>query len=56
LKKVKDLFFADYWGSIKSVGAWGGDFVLATAPDPAEARHWLETHNFKTVRTYEEMI
>lgn len=30
LEKVKDLFFSDYPGSIKSLGAWGGDFVLAT--------------------------
>lgn len=29
LEKVKDLYFKDFWGSIKSLGAWGGDFVLA---------------------------
>ena len=28
--KVKDLYFSDYTGSVKSLGAWGGDFVLAT--------------------------
>ncbi|MGV6827801.1 MAG: GYDIA family GHMP kinase [Flavobacteriales bacterium] len=27
---VKQLLFEDYRGSIKSLGAWGGDFVLAT--------------------------
>lgn len=53
---VQKLLFGDYPGQVKSLGAWGGDFVLATAPDLAAACHWLETHNFKTVRTYEEMI
>ena len=27
---VKALYFADYPGSVKSLGAWGGDFILAT--------------------------
>lgn len=30
LKKVKDTLFSDYWGEVKSLGAWGGDFVLVT--------------------------
>lgn len=34
LPKVKDVYFSDYQGEIKSLGAWGGDFVLFTArPD-----------------------
>jgi mevalonate kinase len=39
LKKVKDLLFEDYWGEIKSLGAWGGDFVLATSQE-SEAETW----------------
>ncbi len=34
--KIKELHFQDYPGKIKSLGGWGGDFVLATrkkAPD-----------------------
>ena len=23
--------FSDYWGEVKSLGAWGGDFILATS-------------------------
>ena len=30
LKKVKSELFPDYPGAIKSLGGWGGDFVLAT--------------------------
>lgn len=30
LPKVKQAYFKEYPGTIKSLGAWGGDFVLAT--------------------------
>lgn len=30
LPKVKDLYFSDYEGAVKSLGAWGGDFVMVT--------------------------
>ncbi len=33
---VKEHLFADYPGSIKSLGAWGGDFVLATGTTAPE--------------------
>ena len=31
LQRAKDVYFPDYWGEIKSLGAWGGDFILATS-------------------------
>ncbi len=31
LPRAKSLFFNDFWGEIKSLGAWGGDFVLASS-------------------------
>jgi mevalonate kinase len=44
LSRAKTLYFKDFWGEIKSLGAWGGDFVLATSQ-----RNSLETiHYFKT--------
>jgi hypothetical protein len=27
-KPVKEQFFLDYQGAVKSLGAWGGDFAL----------------------------
>jgi mevalonate kinase len=30
-QKAKDRLFKDYFGEVKSLGAWGGDFVLATS-------------------------
>lgn len=34
VQKVKDLYFKDYPGAIKSLGAWGGDFILVTGDQP----------------------
>jgi mevalonate kinase len=31
MNSVKETYFKDYWGEIKSLGAWGGDFLLATS-------------------------
>ena len=53
---VQQQLFATYPGQVKSLGAWGGDFVLATAPDPAEALAWLQNNAFKTVVPYDQMI
>ena len=38
---VKQLLFADYPGAIKSLGAWGGDFILATGN--AEDQEYFRT-------------
>jgi mevalonate kinase len=32
LEKVKDAFFSNFEGSIKSLGAWGGDFIMVASP------------------------
>jgi mevalonate kinase len=53
---VQQQLFASYPGQVKSLGAWGGDFVLATAPDPTEALTWLQNNAFKTVVPYDQMI
>ncbi len=31
MPRVKDRLFSDYWGAVKSLGAWGGDFVMVTS-------------------------
>jgi len=57
LQKVKDLYFDDYWGSVKSLGAWGGDFVLATSDrTEEETREYFRTKGFNVFLKYEEMI
>lgn len=36
LPRVKEVLFRDYPGSVKSLGAWGGDFVLVTSEQTSE--------------------
>lgn len=57
LEKVKDLYFSDFPGAIKSLGAWGGDFVMALAEKEAFlTKEYFENKGFKTCLSFEEMI
>lgn len=56
-EKVKDKLFADYDGSVKSLGAWGGDFVLATSlKSEADTKAYFAGKGYNTVLSYAEMI
>lgn len=56
-QKAKEIHFNDYWGSIKSLGAWGGDFVLATSEkSPQETVEYFEKKGFHTVMEYKKMV
>jgi mevalonate kinase len=54
LKPVKEKLFSNYFGEIKSLGAWGGDFVLVTGNEKTPA--YFKNKGFETVLTYSEMI
>lgn len=54
--KLKDRFFAKYLYSIKSLGAWGGDFFLATHRDVEEAKTYFKSMGYDTMFTYDELI
>lgn len=57
LKTAKEIYFEDYPGVIKSLGAWGGDFVLATSPwGKEETVQWFNSKGFDVVFRFEEMI
>jgi len=54
LKPVKEKLFPDYFGEIKSLGAWGGDFVLATGNSSTPS--YFKNKGFETVLTYRQMV
>lgn len=57
LPKVRDLYFSDFPGSIKSLGAWGGDFVLVASVEPADAvRAYFADKGMATVLSFGEMV
>ncbi|MEG0697888.1 GYDIA family GHMP kinase [Algoriella sp.] len=52
--KVKDLYFSDYEGTVKSLGAWGGDFVLVTKRDGFE--DYFKQKGYNIIVPFREMI
>jgi mevalonate kinase len=54
LPTMKQLIFPDFNGTIKSLGAWGGDFVLAVANENPEA--YFKSKGFETIIPYKDMI
>ena len=51
---VKEKHFKDFDGSIKSLGAWGGDFVLvASIVDP---KPYFKTKGYHTIIDYNAMV
>lgn len=57
LPKVKDRYFNDFPGQIKSLGAWGGDFALASSEmDKREIRNYFNKKGFETVIPFHEMV
>ena len=54
IPKAKDLYFPDYKGVVKSLGAWGGDFVLVTYRDGME--NYFKAKGYKTIIPFKDMI
>ena len=53
IPSIQKRLFSDYSGKIKSLGAWGGDFVLASGNDEAE---YFKAKGYSTVIPYSEMV
>lgn len=54
LNSVKKELFRDYFGAVKSLGAWGGDFVLVTGNE--DTPNYFKKKGFETVLPYSKMI
>ena len=56
LPTVKERLFSDYsHGSIKSLGAWGGDFVLASTTSPQDLEYFKKK-GYSTIYSYSDLI
>lgn len=55
IKKIKNLYFHDYKeGVIKSLGAWGGDFILITAKN--NPKQYFSKKGFNIIFPFKEII
>jgi len=54
---IRELYFDDFCGSLKSLGAWGGDFVLAASDQPEEyVRNYFQGKELQTIFKYSEIV
>ncbi len=54
---VKEIRFADYPGSVKSLGAWGGDFVMMTWREGIDdLKSYLKPKGLDIVFTFDNLI
>lgn len=51
---VKEKHFSDFKGVIKSLGAWGGDFVMVLSKQ--NPKEYFIAKGFETILTYDEMV
>ncbi|MBL7795968.1 MAG: hypothetical protein JNJ90_05630 [Saprospiraceae bacterium] len=54
LPRAQDLYFPDFPGVVKSLGAWGGDFVLA-ASDAGDVQGYFRKKGFEVCIPFREM-
>jgi mevalonate kinase len=53
---IKESSFKDYPYTIKSMGAWGGDFVLVTGDDLGSVKKYFHAKGLETVVPYHEIV
>lgn len=51
---IQQSLFSDYFGQTKSLGAWGGDFILATGNE--DSQNYFKNKGFNTVIPFQDMI
>lgn len=51
---IKELLFPDFSGSIKSLGAWGGDFVMVASKEYPS--YYFKSKGFDTIISYRDLI
>ncbi len=54
ISPVKQRLFNDYFGGIKSLGAWGGDFIMATGTQE-KTPGYFKSKGFQTIVSFKEM-
>ena len=54
LPTVKKRLFPDYFGTLKSLGAWGGDFILATGNK--DTPQYFKAKGYTTILRYSDMV
>ncbi len=54
IKPIKQQLFSDYFGTIKSLGAWEGDFILVTGNEKTPT--YFKSKGYTTILKYTDII
>ncbi len=55
--KIKDEFFQDFDGCVKSLGAWGGDFAMFTwKGEKEDLIDYINNKGLKVIYSYEDLL
>ena len=55
--RVKKQYFDDFWGEVKSLGAWGGDFALVTSDRThQETKNYFLSKGLDVFIPFKEMV
>lgn len=57
IRPLGQTHFSSFPGTVKSLGAWGGDFILLASKQPEYAvRHYLKDRGISTLISYEDWV
>jgi mevalonate kinase len=57
LQRIQNQYFSDFPGVVKSLGAWGGDFVLATSDQgELKTKEYFNEKGFEVFLKYNDLI
>lgn len=54
IASVKEMLFPDYFGTVKSLGGWGGDFIMVTGNE--KTPKYFKSKGFNTILSFKEMV
>ncbi|TCN60768.1 GHMP kinase [Flavobacterium circumlabens] len=54
IQTIKEIAFPDFNGVVKSLGAWGGDFIMAISKE--NPKDYFVSRGYETILSYNEMI
>ena len=54
IQTIKEIAFSDFNGVVKSLGAWGGDFVMVISKE--DPKPYFVSKGYETILSYDEMI
>jgi hypothetical protein len=54
MKTVQEALFSDFKGVVKSLGAWGGDFVLVISKE--NPKEYFNSKGYEVLISYQDMI